>query len=134
MSRPQRAAQARIVEAQRSLRGLADPRQADDEQIVVSEDEMLRPTIAARIEQPIGAAACSMGHLPCFGNVAEGAAPGEVVQVLGTTPLSNWAHRGELVGYVVVPESRGNYMVDVELADSGPQAVFARVTSPQAYS
>lgn len=63
MACPERATDSRIVESERLLCCLPDAWQADDEQVVVDKDEMLRPPITAWIEETIGSPTRPMGDL-----------------------------------------------------------------------
>ncbi len=71
------------VEAQRLLCRPTDGCHADDEEVVVSEHEMLVPVVVTRVEETGDASAYSEGDLLLLALIAERAAPGKVVEVIG---------------------------------------------------
>jgi hypothetical protein len=92
--RPQRPADLACVEAQRPLGRHAYWRDADDEQIVVQERELLRPRVPAWIEETHSLVANPMRHALALAEITERTAPREIVEVIGPTPCWNRLYGG----------------------------------------
>ena len=87
----QRAANLADIEPQGTLRCDAYRRQARDEEIGTHECEVVGPGVVARIEKPDCMLAHTIDDMLAFTQIAEGAAPGEVIDMIGTAPT--WYRR-----------------------------------------
>ena len=63
MARSQRAAKSIVIEVRCLISRTTDRRQADNEEVIVDEDQVLRPTIASRIEEAICSPTRAMRNL-----------------------------------------------------------------------
>lgn len=72
-----------------------------------------------------------MAHALTLSQIAERAASGKVVQVIGAASPRQWCHSTQLGGNVVGPERGGHDMIDLELADRLLQTVLARIAGTQ---
>lgn len=133
VARPQRAAEPRVVESERLLGRLPDARQANDEQIVVDEDKVLRPAVTTWIEQANGPPAHPLRDLLPLGGVAERAAPGEVPDMVRAWSPRRRPDRPETPSQVFVPERRRDDVIDLELPRGRQQAVLAGIASPESH-
>lgn len=79
----------RLVEAQPYLCCSPFGRYAFEEKVRAPycEREVIRPVIMARVEESCGAPPHSMRYAIVLALIAEGAGPGVVVDVIGTTPI-----------------------------------------------
>ncbi len=112
----ERAAKPWVVKPQCLLRGLANASPSDDEEVVVDEDEMLRPPIPARIEEAIGSTARPMRDLLPLAQIAEGATPREVVEMLWTASADDRSHGPKVAGDVICPQHGRDDVVDLKWA------------------
>jgi hypothetical protein len=71
-------------------------------------------------------------HLLSLGRIAEGTAPGEVVDVVRAVPSLLRIYRVETTRDAVSPEAWGYDVIDVELTARPKQAVLADITRSQA--
>lgn len=92
VARPKRAGKSSMVDVERLLGRLPNWRDADDEQVVVHEHEVFRPDVMPRIEEAVVASVYFCRHALALIAVAIRAAPGEIVEVIGSASPIN---RGE---------------------------------------
>jgi hypothetical protein len=114
-----------IVEAQGLFRRPADGCHADDEEVVVSKHEMLVPAVVPRVEETGGASAHGEGDVLLLALIAERAAPGKVIEVIGAAPRGHRPYPTYATGDIVIPATGWDDVIDLELADRRQQAVLA---------
>ncbi len=130
---PQRAAKPWVIESERLLGRLPDARQANDEQVIVDEDEALPPAVPTWIEQANGPPSNPMRDSLPLGRVAERAAPGEVPDMVRAWSPRRRPERRETPGQVVAPKRGRDDVIDLELPRGGKQAVLAGIASPESH-
>jgi len=93
MASRERTAHPRVVKLQRLLRCLTNARQADNEQVIVNESEVVGPSIAAWVEETVRVLAQPPCDLLRLAHIAKCAGPSEVVEMIGTARVSGRTHR-----------------------------------------
>lgn len=110
---------------------LADRGQPDDLQIFVDEDEMVRPVIDARIEEPMLLTSDPPAEVLTLASVAVRAAPGEIVEVVRAIVVGARRVVEQLTARIRRPQIGRDNMIDVETALSLQEAILARIARTQ---
>src|SRR5688572_22127348 len=139
VARPERPLRATGVEPERLSGGAPDAGNADDDQVVAEEGEVLGPAVAPRIKEAVRLPGYPPPDLLALGPIAEGAAPGEVLEVV--RPLSSTCRRHAALGPTSRGSSRGSSrgrpergrddVVDVKLPYRWQQAVLAGIAGTE---
>ena len=134
MSRTQWAVNLAAVETQGALRCHAHRCDAHNKEEGSQECEVLVPDIIARIKEPDGVPADAMHDLLALAQIAEAAAPGKVIDVIGSTLLGiAWDGCIEASCDEIGPEGARDDMVDLEPANGRMETILARVHRAQAH-
>ena len=89
------------------------------------------PPISPLLNPSASWVAIPLAHALTLSQIAERAAPGEIVQVIGAASPRQRCYSAQLGGNVAGPERCGHDMIDMELADRLLQTVLARIAGTQ---
>lgn len=104
---------------------------ADEKQMAVEKDEVIRPMILAWVKQADHSPTEATRHPLGLRGIAGRTGPGEIVDVIRPSATRQCVHPREAARYVVRPEHRWNDVIHVELARRGSKAVLADVAGTE---